>query len=221
MDFTAILDLVNNAVYPLQGLIAIYGMFLVVLIFRRIAQKRFSSQAAAEAFLGEIRDLVQQRQFEQAAQVCDSPPYWSKAVPQLILVALANRDRPVAKLRELLAERFATDILSDFEYRMAWVNTIIKTAPMLGLQGTVLGMISAFAKIAGRQKTGVDPSMLANDISFALWTTAIGLAIAIPLVLVSASIHVRLGKLQDSVQQQLESFLQMLDVAQAGSRRSG
>lgn len=221
MDFTAILDLVNNAVYPLQGLIAIYGMFLVVLIFRRIAQKRFSSQAAAEAFLGEIRDLVQQRQFEQAAQVCDSPPYWSKAVPQLILVALANRDRPVAKLRELLAERFATDILSDFEYRMAWVNTIIKTAPMLGLQGTVLGMISAFAKIAGRQKTGVDPSMLANDISFALWTTAIGLAIAIPLVLVSASIHVRLGKLQDGVQQQLESFLQMLDVAQAGSRRSG
>lgn len=221
MDFTAILDLVNNAVYPLQGLIAIYGMFLVVLIFRRIAQKRFSSQAAAEAFLGEIRDLVQQRQFEQAAQVCDSPPYWSKAVPQLILVALANRERPVTKLRELLAERFATDILSDFEYRMAWVNTIIKTAPMLGLQGTVLGMISAFAKIAGRQKTGVDPSMLANDISFALWTTAIGLAIAIPLVLVSASIHVRLGKLQDGVQQQLESFLQMLDVAQAGSRRSG
>lgn len=221
MDFTAILDLVNNAVYPLQGLIAIYGMFLVVLIFRRIAQKRFSSQAAAEAFLGEIRDLVQQRQFEQAAQICDSPPYWSKAVPQLILVALANRDRPVAKLRELLAERFATDILSDFEYRMAWVNTIIKTAPMLGLQGTVLGMISAFAKIAGRQKTGVDPSMLANDISFALWTTAIGLAIAIPLVLVSASIHVRLGKLQDGVQQQLESFLQMLDVAQAGSRRPG
>uniref|UniRef100_A0A7C4LNK1 MotA/TolQ/ExbB proton channel family protein n=1 Tax=Schlesneria paludicola TaxID=360056 RepID=A0A7C4LNK1_9PLAN len=221
MDFTAILDLVNNAVYPLQALVAIYGVFLVVLIFRRIAQKRFSSQTAANSFLNDIRDLVQQRQFDQAAQVCDSPPYWAKAVPQLILVALANRDRPMAKLRELLAERFATDVLADFEYRMAWVNTLIKAAPMLGLQGTVLGMISAFAKIAGRQKTGVDPSMLANDISFALWTTAIGLAIAIPLVLVSAAIHVRLGKLQDSVEEQLDSFLETLDVAQGGGRRRG
>ncbi|GIX03119.1 MAG: MotA/TolQ/ExbB proton channel [Planctomycetaceae bacterium] len=221
MEFTAILDFLSNMVYPLQGLSAVFGTFLVVLIFRRIAQKRFRTQAAAEAFLNDVRELLSQRQFEQVAALCDSPPYWSKAVPQLILVALAHRERPIAKLRELLAERFTVDVLSDIEHRLAWVNTLIKTAPMLGLQGTVLGMISAFAKIAGRQRSGVDPSMLAQDISFALWTTAIGLAIAIPLVIAGGAIHVRMGKLQDAVQQQLAEFLEALEAAQGGRTRRG
>src|SRR5262249_22966429 len=112
-----------------------------------------------------------------------------------------------------LAERFEQDVLSDLENRVAWINTVVKTAPMLGLQGTVLGMIAAFAKIASAGKAGVDPTALANDISFALFTTAIGLMVAIPLVMALASIHVRQGKLQDSVQYMLSTFLEDFDAA--------
>lgn len=219
MDFAPILDFIGNLIYPLQAWTAVHGLFLVVLVLRRVAHKRFRNDAAADAFLNEARELTQARQFDQLAALCDSPPYWAKAAPQLILVALAHRDRPIAKLKTLLAERFVSDVLADIEYRVAWINTIVKTAPMLGLQGTVIGMIAAFAKIASRQKSGVDPSMLANDISFALWTTAIGLMVAIPLVLAMAAIHVRVGKLQDSVQQQLASFLDVLEATLAGGRR--
>ena len=60
------------------------------------------------------------------------------------------------------------------DYQISWVNTVVKTAPMLGLQGTVLGMIAAFGKIAAKQATGVNPASLAEDISFALITTAVG-----------------------------------------------
>lgn len=213
MDIQAVIDFANNSVYPAQGVIALYGTFCVILVFRRIRSKQFSKPAAAEAFIGEVRDLLQQRDVEQVAQLCDSPPYWSKAVPQLILVALANRDREPAALRRMLAEKFDRDVLADLEYRMSWVNTVVKSAPMLGLLGTVLGMISAFGKIASSQKSGTDPSLLANDISFALVTTAVGLMIAIPLVICQAAIHVRLGRLQDSVQQYLGEFLDAFDAA--------
>uniref|UniRef100_A0A7C2K0U1 MotA/TolQ/ExbB proton channel family protein n=1 Tax=Schlesneria paludicola TaxID=360056 RepID=A0A7C2K0U1_9PLAN len=219
MDLTPILDFLNNSIYPLQGIVAIQGVFLVILILRRVAQKRFASPAAAAAFQNEVRELLTARKFDDVAQLCDSPPYWSKAVPQLILVALQHRDRPLVKLRALLADKFSTDVLADLEYRMAWINTIVKTAPMLGLQGTVLGMISAFAKISSRQKSGIDPSALAEDISFALWTTAIGLAIAIPLVLCGNAIQVRIGKLQDSVEQQIGEFLETLDMVLSGGRK--
>jgi biopolymer transport protein ExbB/TolQ len=219
MDLTPVLDLLNSAVYPLQGIVAVQGMFLVILILRRVAQKRFSSTASAAAFQNEVRELLVARKFDDVAQLCDSPPYWSKAVPQLILVALQHRDRPLNKLRALLAGKFSTDVLADLEYRMAWINTIVKTAPMLGLQGTVLGMISAFAKISSRQKSGIDPSALAEDISFALWTTAIGLAVAIPLVLCGNAIQVRIGKLQDSVEQQIGEFLDTLDMVLNGPRK--
>ena len=82
---------------------------------------------------------------------------------------------------------------------------------MLGLLGTVSGMILAFAKIAGSSSTGVDPASLADDISLALFTTAMGLAVAIPLTLLGALVQVRIGKLQDSVQQYVSEFLDDLE----------
>jgi biopolymer transport protein ExbB/TolQ len=139
-------------------------------------------------------------------------------VPQLALIAIDHRDRSLPQLRRMLSEKFERDILADLEYRTSWINTIVKAAPMLGLQGTVLGMIAAFAKIATSQQTGTDPSRFAGDISFALYTTAVGLFIAIPLVLASNMIQVRIGKLQDSVETHLGEFLHDLDKAAAGDK---
>lgn len=211
MDMAKLVDFMSNLIYPLQGITAIYGMFLTILVFRRVAQKRFRTQGAADEFLDAVSERLKGHDYDGVAELCDSPPYWAKAVPQLILIALANRERPVSKLRQLLGETFEREVLSELDHQMSWVNTVIKTAPMLGLQGTVLGMIAAFAKIASSNRTGVDPSKLADDISFALITTAVGLMIAIPLVMCMASMQVRISRLTDSVQHQLGRFLDELE----------
>lgn len=213
MDMAKLVDFMSNLIYPLQAITAIYGLYLTIMVFRRIAQKRFRSDAAAADFLDQVGERLKSRQFDSVAELCDSPPYWSKAVPQLILIALANRDRPLPKLRQLLGETFEREVLSELDYQLSWVNTVVKTAPMLGLQGTVLGMIAAFAKIASANRTGVDPSKLATDISFALITTAVGLMIAIPLVMCMASMQVRIGRLTDAVQHQLGRFLDEFEAA--------
>lgn len=218
MDMTKLVDFMSFLIYPLQGITAVYGLFLTILVFRRISQKQFRSQAAADDFMNQVSERLQARQFDGVAELCDSPPYWAKAVPQLMLIALANRERPVSKLRQLLGETFEREVLSELDYQISWVNTVVKTAPMLGLQGTVLGMIAAFGKIASSNRTGVDPSQLAEDISFALITTAVGLMIAIPLVMCIASMQVRIGRLTDAVQHQIGRFLDELDAAQTRKR---
>ena len=214
MDMAKLVDFMSNLIYPMQAIAAVYGMFLTIMVFRRISQKRFRTQPAADDFLDQVSDRLKSRQFDDIAALCDSPPYWAKAVPQLILIALANRDKPISKLRQLLGETFEREVLSELDYQMSWVNTVVKTAPMLGLQGTVLGMIAAFAKIASSNRTGVDPAKLATDISFALITTAVGLMIAIPLVMCMASMQVRIGRLTDAVQHQLGRFLDELEAVQ-------
>ena len=219
MGQTGILTYVGYAVYAAIGAVAVYGVFCVVLLVRRIAQKRFSSASQADQFFDDVQGHLTQRDFDAVSEMCDTHPFWSKAVPQLMLVALANRDRGASKLRRLLAERFERDILADLEYRTSWLATVVKSAPMLGLLGTVVGMINAFKQIAGSGSSGVDPKDLATDISFALITTAIGLMIAIPLVLAGNMIHVRIGKLQDDVQQDLGEFLE--DLAEATAAAGG
>lgn len=207
MDFGDIVNMASNTVYPMQGATAIYGLYLTIIVLRRVAVKRFTSRKMEEEFREEMAGRLSARDYEGAAELCDTPPYWSKAACQLMLLVLAKRTDPVKKLRQMVAERFEADVLTELEYRMAWINTLIKTAPMLGLQGTVLGMIAAFAKIASADKSGIDPKALATDIAFALWTTAIGLIIAIPMIVALNIINVRIGKLQDNVQDLMGWFL--------------
>ncbi len=205
-----ILEFSGNAIYASMAVCAVYGVFKVVQLMRRVAQKRFSSEGQAEEFLDEVRAALARGDYEGVVELCDSPEYWSKAVPQLILVAVANRNRSPAKLKRMLAEQFEREILADLDYGTSWVATIVKTAPMLGLLGTVVGMILAFQTIAQSSESGggTNPAELAEKIGIALFTTAIGLTIAIPLVLLGAMVNVRIGKLQDSVQQHLGEFLE-------------
>ena len=210
-----ILVLAAYAIYAAMAFTALFGIFWVILLLMRIRQKRFPTAAAADQFLDDVRDSLALKDLNAVADLCDSPQLWSKAVPQLVLVATQNMDRPMPKLRRLLAEKFERDILASLEYGTSWIATIVKSAPMLGLLGTVLGMINAFAKIAAAQSTGVKPEQLANDISFALLTTALGLLIAIPLVLAGNLIHIRIGKLQDSVQHDLGVFLEDVEDTQS------
>jgi len=69
--------------------------------------------------------------------------------------------------------------IKEMEKGLSWLSLIATIAPLLGLTGTVTGMIKAFMVIAS--STAVNPSMLAGGIWEALITTAAGLLVAIPI----------------------------------------
>lgn len=213
------LTLAEHGVYWVQGLAALSGAFWVILLLTRMRQKRFASPAAADQFLDDVRDHLAQQDINAVANMCDSPAYWSKAVPQLVLVAMHNIDRPMSKLKRLLAEKFEREILAGLEYGVSWINALVKVAPMLGLLGTVMGMINSFGKLA-LSTGGADPNALAHGISLALQATMFGLLIAIPLIMTGNWIQVRIGKLQDSVQQDLTVFLEDLEETRAAQGAS-
>ncbi|HEV3300790.1 MAG TPA: MotA/TolQ/ExbB proton channel family protein [Planctomycetaceae bacterium] len=213
MNISDIIIHAREGVYATQLVIGLFGVYLLIVMFRQLSRKRFSSQAAASRFLDQVGEKLQQRDIDGVAELCDSPTYWSKAVPQLIVVALQNPHLSPAKLRRHLGETFEREVLADFDFRSSWIVTIVRAAPMLGLLGTVMALIAAFEKIATIQTQGTDPSALAGDIGHALLTTAFGLAIAIPLTLAGNLIHVRLGMLQNAVQHQLGTFLEMYEAA--------
>lgn len=212
VDLTPILSFLGYAIYTAMGISFAYGVFCIIVLIRRVSQKSFPGREAAELFLDDVGEQLDASNFEGAIEICDSPELWARAVPQLITVAIENRNKPIKKIRQMLADFYEREIVAEFDSRLAWVNTIIKSAPMLGLLGTVVGMIGAFRKIAGT--TDVDASALAEDISFALLTTACGLATAIPLVVLSNVGNVRINKLQGSVDEVMGVVLDDLEAAQ-------
>jgi len=209
-DITAVTGIVGYVIYAALAAIALWGAFSVIMVWRRVAQTRFRSEEEQSEFLDRLDDSLMAGDFEAAIDLCDGD---NRAMPQLALLAISNRNISYGRIRTLLTDHFQRDVLSDLEYRLSWVYTVIKSAPMVGLLGTVVGMMGAFAKLASGDK--VNPTLLANDISFALITTACGLAIAIPLVLSTASINVRIRKLEDLVGTGMTRFLETFRAAQS------
>ncbi len=202
--FQVIAGYFGNFIYLCLGLIALWGAFCCIMVWGRVAQKRFSSEMAQNEFLEAIEEPLVRGDFDVANEMAAGDP---RAMCQLASLAIENRQVGYQKVKQLVVDRFQRDVLSDLEFRLSWVNTVIKTAPMLGLLGTVSGMMGAFAKLAASTK--VDATALASDIQLALITTACGLAIAIPLVLCTASINIRIKKMEDLVGAGLNQFFEI------------
>lgn len=117
---------------------------------------------------------------------------------RMVAYSFPNIDatRPEDLGRDQVEDAMADFTANENRKAMTWINYISVTAqasPMLGLLGTVLGMVSAFGtlKVSG----GADPSALAGDISVALLTTLWGLINAIPCIVVFYMLKNRLANL--------------------------
>ncbi len=203
-------NIVGYIMYTALALIALWGAYNVVMVGMRVGQKRFRSEEEQDAFIAQLSKPLKKGNYTAAASVAGEDV---RALPQLIRLAIAERTAGYAKIRQMVLERFQTDVLSDIEFRLSWVNTVIKSAPMVGLLGTVVGMMGAFGKLANATET--DSTKLAGDIMLALITTASGLAIAIPLVFALAYINVRIRRMEESVGTGLTHFFDLYRVVLA------
>ena len=113
-----LLEIVGYATYGVLGLLALWGLYCVLVVWRRVIGARFRSEDAQDAFLDELDQYLQARDFDSASALCEQQ---GKALPQLIQMAIDHRSLGYQKLRHVAADRFQRDVLSDLEHRLSWV----------------------------------------------------------------------------------------------------
>ena len=207
MKISQIIDFFGYAIYGALALLAVWGVYNAILLYRALARKAIGRHA--EDLIRQVADFGKHGRTDSAIALCQGPPYWHTALAQLMAVALTNRSKGLAKIKQVLVMEFHTEVIAALENRLSTISTIVRMGPLLGLLGTVASMIGAFGRIGGAEK--VAPSVLANDISLALWATGSGLLIATPLMIVGNDIHAKLRHLRDQTERQLQDFLEVLE----------
>lgn len=157
-------------------LLSVVSAYFIIEHFVSIRRKRLMP----EAVLDQIEDLILEGDVKQAIEFCRAPENYSLAT-EVILAGL-NRyqgsEFGFAEYRSAVEEA-GEDLTSQLYRRTEVLNVIGSIAPMLGLTGTVLGMIEAFTTIAALDGMA-RPGQLAGGIGQALITTLLGLVVAIP-----------------------------------------
>jgi len=125
---------------------------------------------------------------------------------KVLAAGLVNRHHPREIMKESIEEA-GRQVVLELERYLNTLGTIASITPLLGLLGTVIGMIKVFAAITSH---GVgDASVLAGGISEALITTAAGLSVAIPSLFFYRFFH---GKVDELVLKMEEEAMKVVDV---------
>ena len=165
---------------PVVAILFVMSLVATTITLAKLMQF-FSVRLSQKSVARNALMLWQARRHREAAQLAGSS---RNPTAQALAHAMRGRLRGIeeAKIREEVV-RVGAEMLEALRSWLRPLEVIASLAPLLGLFGTVLGMIDAFAELenAGHQ---VDPSILSGGIWEALLTTAVGLAVAIPTVAV-------------------------------------
>ena len=192
-SISALADLcVKGGIFMIPlGLVALAAIVLMIerLIFLR--QNHFDG----DKFHFELRTALKDNDLERAVVLAARTPGMIGRVMAEGLVKIQEGYTDVINA----TERIIHSEMSGLEKSRGWLLTMAQVAPLLGILGTVWGLVVAF--IAIEQTASTDPSTLASGIYQALITTVAGLVIAIPIIVV-----------QEYVRRQTNRILHYLDL---------
>lgn len=160
---------------PVMWLLVVLG-FVALVIFIERALFLHRGQIRSTEFLNGIKNLLQKGRLMEALTLCEETP---GPVAAVVKAGLRHASDDEQGLRFAVQEAALTEIPT-LERRVGTLGAIAQVAPLLGLLGTLLGMIKTFwlFNSGGNYAT---PSVLSGGMSEALLTAAAGLAIAIPV----------------------------------------
>ncbi len=152
---------------------AIIAMGIILERFWTLRQKRVIPEDLTSKVWGWVkRDQLDQKQIQILHQ--------GSALGQILAAGLINRDRERSVMKDSIQDT-GRHVVHELERYLEALGTIAAISPLLGLLGTVIGMVKVFAAITTH---GVgNPTVLAGGISEALITTAAGLSVAIPALI--------------------------------------
>lgn len=156
--------------------IMLCSIVLLVFVFERALYLR-RGRVIPRPFVRGVIEQLEQQQLEKddAIALCDEN---GSPIADLFSGALKKWGRPAVEVEQAILDS-SERVTAGLRKYLRLFNAISNLSPLLGLLGTVLGMIEAFNSIAAADALG-RPEMLASGIGAALLTTAAGLCVAIP-----------------------------------------
>jgi biopolymer transport protein ExbB len=126
----------------------------------------------------------------------------------LLVNCIKYKNLPRENLESKIEEK-ALEVKYNLERRLSMLGTIATISPLLGLLGTVVGMITAFTGLT--ETSGANPDLLAAGISQALITTAFGLLIAVPGLVLHKYFEQKINYLLITLQKEVSEFIDTIN----------
>jgi biopolymer transport protein ExbB len=188
---------------PVMIPLGVVSLVALAIIIERLWVLRRKNYLRDET-VSTLQHYLVSRQYKAATDYCLMNP---GPFTHLVSALVANRFAPYDELKEILEDTGRRELMG-LQRGLGALATIVGGAPLLGLLGTVLGMIKIFAVVA-TAGSGITEG-LASGIAQALITTAAGLIIAIPALFIHSYLEGRAVGILSEVEAKIVDFLHLV-----------
>lgn len=180
---------------PLMWLLVLLSIISTVVFFERLIYYHRITLRVGE-FLRGLSNLIARGHYAEALHECAGT---AGPVARVIHAAIVRHEAPRPELKEIVREAGQLEV-PKLERRLAMLATIAYVAPMVGLLGTVTGMIEVFVSLSSNAGGVATTADISTGVYKSLLTTAAGLVVAIPTSLAYSFLSSRVSTLMHDME---------------------
>jgi len=199
----------HNPTFMVLNLIC--SAVVLTIVIERFVFQMTKYRVNSKEFFAQIRKLVQAGNVDRAVKLCEASDY---PVLQLVKSGLTHSNKGPDEIDAALSEKLS-ELKPQAEKRVGALWSLANIATLIGLLGTVSGLIATFSAIAAPGLSQADKQrMLSNGIAEAMYNTALGLGIAVFCMITHIILHTRAKSIQHDLEATMEKTFNLLTLQQ-------
>jgi len=201
----------DNPTFLVMNLVV--SAVVVTIIIERTAFQLGRYRVNSKEFFAQIKKLVSAGNIDRAIKLCDASDY---PILQLVKSGLTHANKGADEIDAALSEKLS-ELKPAVEKRIGALWSLANIATLIGLIGTVSGLINTFASISAQGLSqAVKQTMLSNGIAEAMYNTAFGLMIAVICMIAHVLLHTRSKNIQHDLESTTERVFNLLTISSKG-----
>jgi biopolymer transport protein ExbB len=186
---------------------------VLTIVIERFAFQMTRYRVNSKEFFAQVKKLVSAGNIDRAIKLCEADDY---PILQLVKAGLTHANKGPDEIDASLSEKLS-ELKPQSEKRIGALWSLANIATLIGLLGTVSGLIATFGAIAAPGLSQSDKQrMLSNGIAEAMYNTALGLGIAVFCMITHVVLHTRSKTIQHDLEGTMERTFNMLTIQKTG-----
>src|SRR6187431_1089662 len=198
----------QNPTFMVLNMIA--SAIVLTIVIERLAFQLTKYRVNSKEFFAQVKKLVAAGNIDRAIKLCEASDY---PILQLVKSGLTHANKGSDEIDAALSEKLS-ELKPAVEKRIGALWSLANIATLIGLIGTVSGLIATFGAIAAQGLSQADKQrMLSNGIAEAMYNTAFGLMIAVFCMIMHILLHTRSKNIQHDLDSTSERVFNLLTIS--------
>jgi biopolymer transport protein ExbB/TolQ len=198
---------------PFMYIILGVSVIAMATIIERGYMVLFRYNLNGAAFMAQVQKLIMANNIDRAIKLCNAES--NAALTKVLKAGLTRANRSTVEIQNAVDEA-TLEVIPMIQKRTPYLGMWANVATLIGLLGTISGLVTAFKAVASASPE-TKQTLLAAGISVAMYTTAFGLVVAIPTMICHSIISNRTTKLIDEIDQYSVKLINLLAARQRGT----